>query len=146
MYEQPARQLRNLASAALVTEGSWRGIRVTANASRDGRIEWTRGMVLLVQAVLLALVPLADARFESRAIHSEVHVEAERDSACTPPHAQHSCLTCRFLTAFSSPPATNVKHPVRSWAHTLATSSDQSAIIATNRFSSSQSRAPPFHS
>jgi hypothetical protein len=119
---------------------------VTADALRDGRIKWGRGIVLLVQAVLLVLVPLADARYEARTLHASVHMEAERDSACAPAHAQHSCLTCRFLTMFASPAANSARNSVRSPVRSHATSSDQSTAIATSRFSSSQSRAPPLHS
>jgi len=119
---------------------------VMADASRNGRIRWARGIVLLVQAVLLALVPLADARFESRALPSGVHVEAERDSACAPLHAQHTCLTCRLLTMASSPAATGARNSVRSPVRSFTTSSEQAAVIATSRFPASQSRAPPIPS
>lgn len=119
---------------------------MTVDASRDDRIRWGRGILLLVQAVLFALVPFADARFEGRALHSAVHIEAERDSACAPPHTQHTCITCRFLSMFSSPGVASARSGARSPVRSLATTAGRPAVITTSRFPSSQSRAPPFHS
>ena len=118
----------------------------TAPVSSRWKIQGGSGILLLVQAVLFGLVPLTHARAEAQALHSAVHIEAERTSACVALHSDDNCLTCRFLSTFANPAKASTRNVAASPVRHLATSSDQAPFVYASRFPASQSRAPPLHS
>ncbi len=98
---------------------------------------------LLLHFLVGGLAPLADARAEASSRGAYDHVEASRESACTPVHDHLHCPYCRVLTTAGTAPADPPLRIAASLRHAAGSPRPGPQTYPPAPVSSLGSRAPP---
>ena len=98
-------------------------------------------VLLGVQLLGVALVPLADARLEASAAGAEVHIEDARDGACTPSHDHQDCVLCQHLAHHDGAAAASSVLAALLSGVEASTAGDR--LIPLQPYATPRSRAPP---
>ncbi|MEW5927485.1 MAG: hypothetical protein AB1941_08370 [Gemmatimonadota bacterium] len=98
---------------------------------------------LLLHFLVGGLAPLADARAEASSRAAYDHVEASRESACTPVHDHLHCAFCRVLADAGTAPAAPPLRLAASLRRAAGAPRPQVRFVPPAHVSSLGSRAPP---